>query len=198
MALLTLRFEGDPILRKQAKPVKEVNDKIRALFDAMVETMKENQGVGLAAPQVGRLRRMITVDVGEGVYKMVNPEIIERSEEQQLDIEGCLSVPNFNGTVYRPQKVVVSYQDEEGIEKTVEAEGLFARCLCHEIDHLNGVLFRDLVDEEINLAHPTEEQEAYLQEHHLLSSESENAQADVEPTAEGTPSLAETTAEGDQ
>lgn len=171
MALLTLRVEGDPILRKKAKPVNEINDKIRTLLDAMVETMKENEGVGLAAPQVGRLRRLITVDVGEGVYKMVNPEIIEHSEEQQLDIEGCLSVPHYNGTVYRPQRVVVSYLDEEGVAKTVEAEGLFARCLCHEIDHLNGVLFRDLVDEEIDLAHPTDEQKAYLRAHHLLNEE---------------------------
>lgn len=171
MALLTLRVEGDPILRKKAKPVNEINDKIRTILDAMVETMKENEGVGLAAPQVGRLRRLITVDVGQGVYKMVNPEIIEHSEEQQLDIEGCLSVPNYNGTVYRPQRVVVSYLDEEGVAKTVEAEGLFARCLCHEIDHLNGVLFRDLVDEEIDLAHPTDEQKAYLRAHHLLNEE---------------------------
>lgn len=180
MALLTLRVEGDPILRKKAKPVNAVNDKIRALLDAMVETMKENQGVGLAAPQIGRLRRLITVDVGEGVYKMVNPEILERSEEQQLDIEGCLSVPHYNGTVYRPQSVTVSYQDEEGVEKTVKAEGLFARCLCHEIDHLNGVLFRDLVEEEIDLAHPTDEQKAYLRAHHLLDEEDEETEVEQE------------------
>ncbi len=168
MALLTLRVEGDPILRKKAKPVNEINDATRDLLDAMVETMKEKEGVGLAAPQVGRLRRMITIDVGEGIYKMINPEIIERSEEQQLDVEGCLSVPQFNGTVYRPKRVVVLYQDEEGAAKIVQAEGLFARCLCHEIDHLNGVLFRDLVEKEIDLAHPTEEQVEYLHEHHLL------------------------------
>lgn len=176
MALLTLRVEGDPILRKKAKPVKEINDATRDLLDAMVETMKENEGVGLAAPQVGRLRRIITVDVGEGIYKMINPEIIDRSEEQQLDIEGCLSVPQFNGTVYRPKHVVVSYQDEEGAAKTVQAEGLFARCLCHEIDHLNGILFRDLVEKEIDLSKPTEEQVAYLHEHHLLEENDENGE----------------------
>lgn len=107
MALLTLRLEGDPILRKKAKPVREVTPHVKALLDAMLETMYADQGVGLAAPQVGRLRRLITVDVGEGPYKMVNPEILERSEEQQLDIEGCLSVPHFNGTVYRPKRVTV-------------------------------------------------------------------------------------------
>lgn len=176
MALLTLRVEGDPILRKKAKPVKEINDATRDLLAAMVETMKENEGVGLAAPQVGRLRRIITVDVGEGIYKMINPEIIDRSEEQQLDIEGCLSVPQFNGTVYRPKQVVVSYQDEEGAAKTVQAEGLFARCLCHEIDHLNGILFRDLVEKEIDLSKPTEEQVAYLHEHHLLEENDENGE----------------------
>lgn len=176
MALLTLRVEGDPILRKKAKPVKEINDATRDLLDAMVETMKENEGVGLAAPQVGRLRRIITVDVGEGIYKMINPEIIDRSEEQQLDIEGCLSVPQFNGTVYRPKQVVVSYQDEEGAAKTVQAEGLFARCLCHEIDHLNGILFRDLVEKEIDLSKPTEEQVAYLHEHHLLEENDGNGE----------------------
>lgn len=176
MALLTLRVEGDPILRKKAKPVNEINDATRDLLDAMVETMKENEGVGLAAPQVGRLRRMITIDVGEGIYKMINPEIIERSEEQQLDVEGCLSVPQFNGTVYRPKRVVVSYQDEEGTAKIVQAEGLFARCLCHEIDHLNGILFRDLVEKEIDLAHPTEEQVEYLHEHHLLEGNDGNGE----------------------
>lgn len=182
MALLTLRLEGDPILRKKAKPVREVTPHVKALLDAMLETMYADQGVGLAAPQVGRLRRLITVDVGEGPYKMVNPEILERSEEQQLDIEGCLSVPHFNGTVYRPKRVTVRYTDENGEEQTVEAKDLFARSLCHEIDHLNGILFRDLVDEVIDMENPSDEQIAYMQEHHLLPEKSDT---------EETPSAAE-------
>ncbi len=171
MAILTIRQEGDPILRKKARPITEVTDKIRQLLDDMLETMYDDQGIGLAGPQVGKLRRLITVDVGEGPYKLVNPEIIEASEEQQLDIEGCLSVPNFNGTVYRPQWVRVAYQDETGASREIRAEGLFARCLCHEIDHLDGILFRDRVDEVIDLEHPTEEQMAYLRAHHLVEEE---------------------------
>lgn len=173
MGLLQLRLEGDPILRKRAKEVKEITPKIQQLLDDMLETMVADHGVGLAGPQVGKLRRLITVDVGEGPYKMVNPEIVWASEEQQLDIEGCLSVPDFNGTVYRPAKMRVTYLDENGERKEVEAEGLFARCIAHEIDHLDGILFRDRVDQVIDMAHPTEEQTAYLVEHHLVSAPEE-------------------------
>ncbi|MDY6085593.1 MAG: peptide deformylase [Peptoniphilaceae bacterium] len=176
MAILTIRTEGDPILRKTARPVEAVTPKIRQLLDDMLETMYDDMGVGIAGPQVGKLRRLITVDVGEGPYRMVNPEILWASEETQLDVEGCLSVPHFNGAVVRPQKVRVRYWDENQETKEVEAEGLFARCLCHEIDHLDGVLFRDRVEMEIDLEHPTDEQLAYMASHGLLPKEEEEVE----------------------
>lgn len=177
MALRELRTEGDPLLRKTAKPIKEVNERIRILLDDMLETMYKDNGVGLAAPQVGILRRAIVIDVGEGSYKMVNPRIVEASEEQQLSIEGCLSIPGFNGTVRRPARVVCEYLDETGQTKRVEAQALFARCICHEIDHLDGILFRDRVEEVIDMESPTPEMVAYLQKNHLLP---EDAAADGE------------------
>lgn len=174
MAILQIRLEGDPILRKKARPVKEVNDKIRSLLDDMLETMYDDNGVGLAGPQIGRLRRLITVDVGQGAYKMINPEIIERSEEEGLAIEGCLSVPDFNGTVYRPKRVKVKYLDPEGEEQIIEVEDLFARCICHEIDHLDGILFRDRVDHVINLEDPDEEMISYMKENGLIKDHEED------------------------
>lgn len=196
MALLQIRIEGDPILRKKARPVKEVTDSIRQLLDDMLETMYDDNGVGLAGPQVGKLRRLVTIDVGTGPYKLVNPEIIEESEEKQLDIEGCLSVPEFNGTVYRPKWVRFRYLDEHGQAQEKRVEGLFARCVCHEIDHLNGVLFRDKVDHVIDLEEPDEEMIAYLKDHHLLQQDAEDedlliaglphqAGDDVEPEEDG-------------
>ena len=110
--------------------------------------MYDEDGVGLAAPQIGILKRVIVVDVdGENLYKMVNPEITEFSGEE-LDNEGCLSVPDIRGMVKRPQKLTVDYTDENGEEKTLVAEDLLARCVCHEIDHLDGVLFIDKIEEE--------------------------------------------------
>mgnify|MGYP002738953199 CR=1 FL=1 len=114
----------------------------------VVETMYHADGIGLAAPQVGILRRVITVDVGQGPYKMINPEIL-KTEGSEIDIEGCLSVPNFNGTVERPAKIKMKYLDIEGKENIIEATGLFARCICHEIDHLDGILFKDKYIDEI-------------------------------------------------
>src|SRR5699024_1429972 len=106
----------------------------------MAETMYENEGVGLAAPQVGILRRVVVIDVGRGLLKLINPEIIEEDGEV-IDIEGCLSLPDRAGEVKRPEYVKVKYLDLEGNEQIVEGEGLLARALCHEIDHLNGILF---------------------------------------------------------
>lgn len=148
MALRKLRIEGDPILRKVSRPVKEINERYSALFDDMVETMETEYGVGLAAPQVGILRRMIVINVGDGVYKMANPEILEQ-EGKCVDVEGCLSVPNFRGTVERPKKIKVRYMDENNEWHEMEAEDLKARCICHEIDHLNGVLFIDKYIDEV-------------------------------------------------
>lgn len=149
MAKRVIRTDEDPLLRKTSRPVKELNDRITMLLDDMVETMHQANGVGLAAPQVGILRRAITVDVGEGVYKMINPEILEE-EGSDIDIEGCLSVPNFNGTVERPEMIKVKYLDENFTENIIEARGLFARCICHEVDHLNGILFTDKYIDEIS------------------------------------------------
>ncbi len=150
MAIRQLRYLGDPILRKVSREVTEINERIKTLLEDMVETMYEYDGVGLAAPQVGVLRRVIVIDVGEGPIKMINPEIIEE-EGESIDIEGCLSIPNRSGTVKRPEKLKVKYLDEKGEEKILEGTGLLARALCHEIDHLNGVLFIDKMIEEIEI-----------------------------------------------
>lgn len=148
MAIRQLRYVNDPILRKKSREVTKIDDRIKTLLNDMVETMYENEGVGLAAPQVGILRKVVVIDVGEGILKLINPEIIEK-EGESLDIEGCLSVPNRAGKVLRPERVKVKYLDIDGNEKTIEGTGLLARALCHEIDHLSGILFIDKVVEEV-------------------------------------------------
>lgn len=146
MALRNLRFNGDVILRKKSKEVVVIDNKIITLLDDMVDTMYENDGVGLAAPQVGILKRVVTIDIdGENIYRMINPKIIS-SSGQQIDQEGCLSVPEVKGDVQRPMNVTAVYTDENGNQVTLEAEGMLARCICHEIDHLNGILFIDRAD----------------------------------------------------
>lgn len=148
MALRNLRYEGDEILRKKSREVAVIDKKIKTLLDDMIDTMYENDGVGLAAPQVGILKRVVTIDVDdENVYRMINPRIIKQSGEQK-DQEGCLSVPEKKGMVVRPMNVTAVYTDEEGNEVTVEAEGLLARAICHEVDHLDGILFVDRTLEE--------------------------------------------------
>lgn len=142
MGLRNIRKYGDEILRKKSREVEVINDRILTLIKDMEETMYEAQGVGLAAPQVGILKRVIVVDVGEGILKLINPEIISK-EGSQLDVEGCLSVPGEQGEVERPNRVTVKALDEKGQEIIVEGEGLLARALCHEIDHLDGILFVD-------------------------------------------------------
>lgn len=142
MALREIRLDGDPILRKRSKEITVINDRIKILLDDMVETMKEANGVGLAAPQVGILRRAVVIDVGEGVIKIINPEIIQ-TNGAVIDLEGCLSVPNLNGKVERPEKIKLKYMDENGETKIIEATDLLARAICHEIDHLDGILYTD-------------------------------------------------------
>lgn len=144
MAIRTIRTNGDEILRKKSKTVDVINDRIKTLIKDMIETMYEADGVGLAAPQVGILKRVVVIDVGDGPIAMINPEII-KTEGTYVDVEGCLSVPGEQGEVERPQKVVAKYLDENGKENLVEAEELFARAICHELDHLNGVLFIDKI-----------------------------------------------------
>ena len=138
----------DPRLKKLCDPVEDMSDALRALADDMLETMYDAPGIGLAAPQIGILQRVITLDCtaqdeDNSPLVMFNPEIIESSEETSSYEEGCLSIPDYYAEVERPAKVTVSYQDISGERKEMEAEGLLATCLQHEIDHLNGVLFID-------------------------------------------------------
>ncbi|NLT47288.1 MAG: peptide deformylase [Clostridiales bacterium] len=140
MALRNIVKEGDDILTKRAKEVPEVNEKIKGLLDDMIETMRANDGVGLAAPQVGVLRRVFVVEVNDEVYELINPEIIEESGIQTGD-EGCLSVPGYIGTVERPAYIKMKGLDRDGNEVLVEGTELLAVALSHEYDHLEGVLF---------------------------------------------------------
>lgn len=151
MALRIVRHDGDPVLRKISKEVKEVTPRIKELVEDMFETMYHSDGVGLAAPQVGILRRVIVVDVGEEDKRkpmaFINPEIIEKDGDVRGQ-EGCLSVPGVAGLVNRPERIKVKALDINGEEFTIEAEDFFARAICHEIDHLNGILFIDKEDYE--------------------------------------------------
>lgn len=145
MATRIIRTSEDEILRKKCKPVKEINERITTLLDDMAETMYAANGVGLAAPQVGVLRRVVVIDVGNGLIELINPVIIEKSGEQ-CGNEGCLSVPGKQGVVTRPDHVRVEALDREGDKFIMEGDGLLARAFCHEIDHLDGVLYTDLVE----------------------------------------------------
>lgn len=144
MAILNIVKEGDPTLRKVCRPVVEITPRILTLLDDMRETLIEANGAGLAAPQVGILRRIALVDLGEEIVELINPEILETEGEQE-EVEGCLSVPDVWGVTRRPARVKVKALNRQGEEFTVEGEGLNARCLCHEIDHLDGHLFTDNV-----------------------------------------------------
>ena len=144
MALRTIRLEGDPVLNKVCKEVKEITPKIQTLIDDMLETMYDANGVGLAAPQVGILRRIVVIDVGEGPIVMINPTIIETAGEQTGD-EGCLSVPGKAGEVTRPNYVKARFFDENMEEYEIEGEELLARCICHEVEHLDGHLYVEKV-----------------------------------------------------
>ena len=145
MALRTIRVEGDPVLGKVCREVTEVTPKIGTLIDDMLETMYEANGVGLAAPQVGILKRIVVIDVGEGPIVMINPEIIESDGEQTGD-EGCLSVPGKAGQVTRPNYVKARFMGEDMNEYEIEGEELLARCICHELDHLDGHLYVEKVE----------------------------------------------------
>lgn len=144
MALREIRIDDDPILRKKSRVVTEINDRIKILLEDMEDTMVEANGVGLAAPQIGVLRRVLTIDVGEGIMKIINPEILEVRGEI-IDIEGCLSIPGKSGTVKRPEWVKLKYTNEFGEEIIIEGTELLARAICHEVDHLNGILYIDKV-----------------------------------------------------
>ena len=159
MALRNVREIGDPILEKICRPVKEMNDRTRELIADMFDTMHESNGVGLAAPQVGILKRIVVIEVEEGEsYVLINPEITAQDGEQTGE-EGCLSIPGMVGMVTRPEHVKVRALDENMEPFELEAEGLLARACCHEFDHLDGHLYRELAQGPLHRAGETEEQE---------------------------------------
>lgn len=149
MTLRKIRTEGDPVLTKVSRPVTEMTPKLRTLIFDMLDTMYEEMGVGLAAPQVGILKRVVTIDVGDGPMVLINPEILETSGEQTGD-EGCLSVPGMAGQVTRPNYVKVKALDENMEEVVYEGTELLARAFCHEIDHLDGKMYTELVEGELH------------------------------------------------
>jgi len=149
MALRQIRLIGDEILRKKSREVEVVDDKIRLLLKDMAETMYNTEnGGGLAAPQIGILKRLVVIDMGQGLIKLVNPKIISQESSQEV-IEGCLSIPNKYGKLIRPAKVTVQALNEKGEEIILNGTGSLAKAFCHEIDHLEGILFTDHVTEYI-------------------------------------------------
>ena len=142
MAIRSVVQVGDDVLRQKCFPVEEFDEKLFKLLDDMKDTVKKEQGAGLAAPQVGLLHRLAVVDVEEGYFEFINP-VITAQKGEQTGWEGCLSVRGKSGIVSRPMKVKLSYQDRTGEKKTLQAKGFFARAICHELDHLDGVLYID-------------------------------------------------------
>lgn len=158
MAIRNIRELGDDVLRKTSKPVTEVTPKIKQLIEDMLDTMYEAEGVGLAAPQVGILKRIVVIDIGEGPIIMINPEIIE-TKDSQTGYEGCLSVPGKTGMVTRPNYVKARAWDENMELFVIEGEELLARAICHELDHLDGKVYVDLVEGELLDATSGEDEE---------------------------------------
>jgi peptide deformylase len=142
MAIRTIRLDGDEILRKKSKVVDKIDDKICTLLDDMVETMYDSNGVGLAAPQIGILKRIVVIDAGDGLIELINPEIVGSSGVQVCQ-EGCLSIPGYFGDVERPAKVKIKALNRKGEEAIYEGTKLLAVAMCHELDHLDGILFKD-------------------------------------------------------
>jgi peptide deformylase len=139
---LKIRLFGDPVLRKRARPVRQITESRRSILSQMAQLMYEAKGIGLAAPQVGISERMIVVDIGDGLYKLINPKIVKRQGFYAME-EGCLSVPSVNVKVRRSRDIILKAQDEDAREVKLKAEGLLACVLQHEIDHLNGRLIVD-------------------------------------------------------
>ncbi len=146
MAIRIIRKDGDEILRKKSREVETVDNKIREILDDMVETMHQSNGVGLAGPQIGILKRLVVIDLYDdnGPIKLVNPKIIKQEGEQEVE-EGCLSFPNQFAKIIRPAKITVEALNEKGDKITIEAEGLLAQAIAHEVDHLEGILFVDKI-----------------------------------------------------
>ena len=148
MAIRKIVTSEDPILRKTSRKVEKFDEKLFTLLDYMKETLKKAEGAGLAAVQVGILRRVVLVDVGDGLLELINPEIIETNGEIE-DTEGCLSVPGEWGLVKRPEYVKIKAQDRRGVWRRYEGTDLKARCFCHEIDHLDGIIYTDKVTKKL-------------------------------------------------
>ena len=144
MAIRNIREDGDDVLRKVCKPVTKMTERLSQLIADMFDTMYEANGVGLAAPQVGILRRIFVIDIGDGKTEFINPKI-EKTKGVQEGVEGCLSCPGEYGVTRRPMYVTVTAQNRYGDQFTVNAEGLYAKAICHENDHLDGVLFKEHV-----------------------------------------------------
>lgn len=167
MAIRQIRIEGDPILRKKTREVSKVDDRIITILNDMEDTLYDADGLGLAAPQVGILRKIVVIDMrdGNGIIKMINPNIIEKSGKLQLNTEGCLSVPEKSGYVRRPENLTVEYLDESGERHSMYCEGYKAVCVSHELDHLDGILYIDkiaeLSDEEIEFIEEENQEENY-------------------------------------
>ena len=148
MPVLEIKLLPDPILRKKASPLEKVSEEVKTILNDMAETMYNAPGIGLAGNQVGVLKRLVVMDCSTdeedpNLIKMINPEIVNSSDEKEELEEGCLSIPDHKSIVKRPANVKVKYLNIDGIEKTLDAEGLLAACVQHEIDHLNGILFVD-------------------------------------------------------
>ena len=172
MSTFKIRTNGDPILRRKCKPVERVDQKIRDIFDRMLETMYAAPGVGLAAPQVGISRRLIVIDVGDGPIKVANPKVTFLSDEEELGLEGCLSYPGLEGEVWRCSKVRLSGLDENNQRVSYEGEGLFARCAQHECDHLDGRVYIDIAENVRPVtAHSEEESEEGQEEENTTEEE---------------------------
>ncbi|MFP4466699.1 MAG: peptide deformylase [Candidatus Goldiibacteriota bacterium] len=158
--IYTIRTHGDPVLRQKSEQVTEINEKVRTLLDDMVETMYEKGGVGLAANQIGIALRLVTIDTADSddskIYKLVNPEIVKISKEKKDFEEGCLSFPGITENIERPAEITVRAQDEFGEEITINANGLLAVALQHEIDHINGVTFVQRMTPVKRLVHKNE------------------------------------------
>ena len=157
MALRKIVQEGDPILAKKCRPVGEIDDHIKMVLDDMIDTLRDSGGLGLAAPQVGILRRMVVIELDGVLYELINPEIIE-TEGDQFEIEACLSVPALMGRVHRPARVKVRAMDRNGEVHEYEGTDLLARAFCHELDHLDGVLYTSKA-EELYDSDPEEDEE---------------------------------------
>lgn len=142
MAIRQIRLKDDPVLRKQTREVEKFDDKLKALIEDMFETMYKASGVGLAAPQVGILKKIVVIDVEENPIVLINPEILE-TKGKEIDSEGCLSIPGVTAEVERPKVVKVRGLDADGKEVVITGKGLLARAICHEVDHLSGILFTD-------------------------------------------------------